>query len=1012
MKNQDVNEKLRDEIKEAFKKLSSNIYFDKTNLGLRHMLATFLNMSDDERGKSFKKLEREIRSGKFGVRGKIGVTVMPKKVDQVKIPCMDANFFTNKTQLRESEVKRLSVFVEAPVEVHLISVIWTMRYGHLLDKVLHKNCLGNRLELDRNEKVPTGRRLFKQYTPQFQKWWSSALKSAQDLLKDGKDATIVNIDFKDYYHRVELDFSEIENFLVDKNKDESILKDPLHLIFKEIHEAYRVALKKHGHEGLREKEYGVPLPIGLLSSPVLANFYLRDFDNNLSEKLNPVFYGRYVDDILIVLQNTVIDFEKGFECKNEGDIKAKDPQLVKHYFKTYLDSVFKYNISAESEEYRLVFLNEKYENLLFQKEKLFIYQFDAELSPDLLKKFENEQKNRVSAFQFLSEDDDSLYVDLDEIVFEDNFHRDELSGGRFKNINDNKYELSVYLAKMVRGSVITGKDFRPDQANKLAKYFKGHQLIRNFYFWEKLLQFWFIREDYKKFFDLYAEIDKSIDLLRSNDLKKSELLLAKKSLKDYLGSAFLLAYGLYPRLEKGKARLSDHQKTIVSDFQERGQFYRKAGLLRKSCIHFPLSQFVKASDENLASFALYKMPFQNNDRLELDLDRVFPYRIKFYEVALFEHFSELNGYGKEVFKENKYKTHDFLNTQDILRASWQKFTTMNKLASHDPEVQKGYFEAISGHASRKDSNIHDLEISIRNGGESKSGKCRIGVVNRYVSIKEDEKSLEGHPVTSAARLEEFNRIWDDVKRVPNCDLFIMPELALPWYMAHYYATVSVYKQTGFITGLEHFKSGDLGFNLSFTCLPITVEDDLDAIPIFRLKNHYSHAEEDWIYKKRMVVPRPEKFRYNLFKWRGLYFTEYNCFELANVRHRNLFYGRIDMLFSPIWNKDMHYYNSLVESTTRDMHLPVIMCNTSQYGDSRVTMPYGHVMRDKLRVKGGNVRDYRTGILVADIDVKQLRYFQIHDYSAAQDFNKDHETDYKPLPPDYPFGEAKKRHELK
>ncbi|WP_439488511.1 reverse transcriptase domain-containing protein [Algoriphagus sp.] len=1007
-----VNKNLRDDIREAFKKLSSNIYFDKTNLGLRHMLASFLNLSEEDRGKLFKKLENDIFINKFVVKGKIGVTIMPKKVDQVKIPCMDANFFTNKTQLSPSEVNRLSIFIDTPIEIHLIAVMWTMRYGHILDKNLHKNCFGNRLELDRNEKVPTGRRLFKQYTPQFQKWWSSALKSTQDLLNDGKDATIVNLDFKDYYHRVEFDFSEVEDFIIKISGKNEILGDPLHDTFKKIHKTYKTALKKLGHDGLRDNQNTVPLPIGLISSPVLANFYLRDFDNNLNEKLNPVFYGRYVDDILIVLQNTVIDFEKDFICKNAEGINDKDPQLVQHYFKTHLHSVFEFHEKGSSEEYHVIHSQEKYENLLFQKDKLFIYQFDSELSPDLLKKFENEQKNRVSAFQFLSEDDDNLYVDLDEIVFEDNFHRDELSGGRFKNINDNKYELSVYLAKMVRGSVITGKDFRPDQANKVSKYFKGHQLIKNFYFWEKLLQFWFIREDYQKFFDLYLEMEDGINSLMSNELEERELSLIKSSLKFYLESAFLLAYGLYPKLEKGKAKLSDHHNAIVTEYHSRGQFYRKAGLLRKSCIHFPLAQFVKASDEKLASFALYKMPFQNNDRLELDLDRVFPYRIKFYEVALFEHFSKLNGYGNEFFKENKYRTHDFLKTHDILKSSWQNFTTMNQLASVDVEVQKGYFEAIPGQVSSKESNIQDLEIYLRNGGESKSGKCRIGVVNRYVSLKEDEKSLEGNPIINAARLEEFNRIWDDVNRVPNCDLFIMPELALPWYMAHYYATISVYRQTGFITGLEHFKSGDIGFNISFTCLPITVEGDLDAIPIFRLKNHYSHSEEDWIYKKRMVVPRPQPFRYNLLKWRGLYFTEYNCFELANVRHRNLFYGKIDLLFSPIWNKDMHYYNSLVESTSRDMHLPVIMCNTSQYGDSRVTMPFGHIMRDKLRVKGGNVRDYRTGILVADIDVKQLRYFQIHDYSAAKDFNEGHNSDYKPLPPDYPFEEARKRYDLK
>ena len=42
------------------------------------------------------------------------------------------------------------------------------------------------------------------------------------------------------------------------------------------------------------------LPIGFLPSNVLANCYLNKFDKAVIEGLNPMYYGRYVDDILIV----------------------------------------------------------------------------------------------------------------------------------------------------------------------------------------------------------------------------------------------------------------------------------------------------------------------------------------------------------------------------------------------------------------------------------------------------------------------------------------------------------------------------------------------------------------------------------------------------------------------------------------------------------------------------------------------------------------------------------------
>ena len=41
----------------------------------------------------------------------------------------------------------------------------------------------------------------------------------------------------------------------------------------------------------------------MLSSNVIANWYLRVFDERVNKYVKPAYYGRYVDDILIVLEN-------------------------------------------------------------------------------------------------------------------------------------------------------------------------------------------------------------------------------------------------------------------------------------------------------------------------------------------------------------------------------------------------------------------------------------------------------------------------------------------------------------------------------------------------------------------------------------------------------------------------------------------------------------------------------------------------------------------------------------
>lgn len=47
---------------------------------------------------------------------------------------------------------------------------------------------------------------------------------------------------------------------------------------------------------------GTGLPVGLLVSRVIANALLQDFDRAVTDQLNPVFYARYVDDILLVIR--------------------------------------------------------------------------------------------------------------------------------------------------------------------------------------------------------------------------------------------------------------------------------------------------------------------------------------------------------------------------------------------------------------------------------------------------------------------------------------------------------------------------------------------------------------------------------------------------------------------------------------------------------------------------------------------------------------------------------------
>ncbi|RZK11447.1 MAG: hypothetical protein EOO46_06690 [Flavobacterium sp.] len=143
----------------------------------------------------------------------------------------------------------------------------------------------------------------------------------------------------------------------------------------------------------------------------------------------------------------------------------------------------------------------------------------------------------------------------------------------------------------------------------------------------------------------------------------------------------------------------------------------------------------------------------------------------------------------------------------------------------------------------------------------------------------------------------------------------------------------------------------------------------------RLKNHYSHEEKRNLKGYRLLIPtettpmQPKK--YDLFHWNKSYFSVYNCFELADIRKRAIFRGRVDFVVTVEYNRDINYFSNITDSISRDIHAYIIQVNTSEYGDSRITQPSDTTTKDILKIKGGN----NVSLITSSIDIRSLREFQ-------------------------------------
>jgi hypothetical protein len=104
------------------------------------------------------------------------------------------NFLSNQRVFSSYDIERVTVFADIPIELHLISILWIMKFGYKLDAGLSDNCLGNRLILNKSkEAIVNGSGLFKPYFSQYQKWRDQSVEEAQNRLQKGSKVAFIII---------------------------------------------------------------------------------------------------------------------------------------------------------------------------------------------------------------------------------------------------------------------------------------------------------------------------------------------------------------------------------------------------------------------------------------------------------------------------------------------------------------------------------------------------------------------------------------------------------------------------------------------------------------------------------------------------------------------------------------------------------------------------------------------------------------------------------------------------
>ena len=607
------------QIKEAYIKLKSYIYYDNTDILLRRKLVEFeSNRTKDDiisqlksSGKPYvgiketsktsisEKVEAKLEQLTTALNNyhqhpsffdfflnEVNVNFYPKSFQKEK---SEKNFITNKRIEEEGyKIDRVTAFIDAPIEIHIISVLWIIEYGKTYELQLPDNCYGNRLLLNKNnEKIVQGSSLFKPYYKQYQKWRDESVVVAQNIINKKKNVLFLNLDIRDYFHSVRLPSSELFSgrkykgvaFQSDYNLQEIFLK--VHIQYtKQVAEEYAVPykfideLKEKNENNIKE----VVLPIGLLSSYVLANYYLKEFDNSVLQKIKPAYYGRYVDDILIVLEAPKTGYNEDdileelkfsftdYKSKindskkqsnesvsfTENDLTNLEKFVLQNFYPLIklVDAPVFFKSEIASSEKERYFKLTGYKSLYCQSEKSLVYYFDHEESDLVIDKLKKELNERTSEFRDFPDEGE------DDNTFEESAYHLQYDGteGKIRTLKDykeNRYGLTVYLANKIFSALRHEKRITDKEKDQVLKFFRGLNCLSFYRLWERIFTFFLVNKHAEAYVVFYLHCVEQIEAIKDkvHSTNVTSKIIAETMI-DYLDCAHEIALSLNPKFIK------------------------------------------------------------------------------------------------------------------------------------------------------------------------------------------------------------------------------------------------------------------------------------------------------------------------------------------------------------------------------------------------------------------------------------------------------------------------------
>ena len=875
------------------------------------------------------------------------------------------------------------VMAKCSLDFHVLSTLWMLKVGHLFDAKLTNSAKGNRLRRTKDGKQINKLSLgsFEPYLKPFRDWRDNGINSMRTALDAGKKIVALTADVTSFYHELNPQFM----------LDPAFVKDVLGLELNDepakLHRIFIQALQAWAANTPLQKG----LPVGLPASAVVANMALIDLDRFLEQQVVPLYYGRYVDDILLVMENG-------------ADFRSTD-QLWKWLFER-ADGKLAWIEGQEQKEivFQPVYLRqgEGRSQIRFSNAKNKVFMLAGDSGKTLIDAIAHQIHERASewrAMPRLPRSPSQVGTDLLAATQSDGEAADNL-------------RKADALTMRRAGFAIKLRDFEAYERDLLPGAWKEHRWAFFRAFTKHVLVL-------PQFFDLavylprvirlatacedFCELRKIINALdglcrqvndncaicikacsKVNQPSDNEVLAKWRA--QLFGSVLDSISAAFPPRSLSKAgrhawqeHMADWHEGLGLGFEFLPRLFSMKGYQTQQARFF--------------SFDLAHLPFRFIGLPhEMVSQRGIPARktvSSCSEVAELLPDSVLEG-TQQLAKWIKLKGQ----ARGLLFAtrpfSLAELFILNKYAytEHGQAAMRTVVLALRGFVLNEKTPCFDKNDVLQVPDRAAPRKYGIAVSSWNTRIDSWAAAMSRLPDPDTARYARLNWLLDGViSRPQHTRYLILPELALP---AHWFIRIARKLQgrgISLITGIEYLHATKSRVrNQVWVALS---HDGLGfpSIMIYRQdKQRPALHEEQELQRIAGLEMKPETLWKNgippIIQHGDFRFALMVCSELTNISYRASLRGKVDALFVPEWNSDTETFNALVESAALDVHAYIIQCNDRQYGDSRIRAPFTDSWkRDVLRIKGG-VTDY---CVIGEIDVQALRQFQSNYRSPSKPF---------------------------